>query len=64
LKPSDIDSPRPITPRRIGTLAHFSAQVGASWVTTSISPSGVRTATAQVREPRIITPSMTAWPPM
>ena len=29
----------------------------------SISPSGVRTATAQVVTPRIITPSSTAWPP-
>ena len=30
---------------------------------TSISPSGLRTATAQVETPRIITPSSTAWPP-
>src|SRR5689334_25418721 len=29
----------------------------------SISPSGLRTATAQVETPRIITPSSTAWPP-
>ena len=29
-----------------------------------MSPSGVRTATAHVVAPRIITPSMTAWPPM
>ncbi len=47
LKPSAIDSPRPMIPRMIGTLAQRSAQVGASWVTISISPSGVRTATAQ-----------------
>ena len=31
---------------------------------TSIEPSGMRTATAQVRSPRIITPSRTACPPM
>ncbi len=30
---------------------------------TSIRPSGVRTATAQTETPRIITPSSTAWPP-
>ena len=29
-----------------------------------MSPSSVRTATAQLDSPRIITPSMTAWPPM
>src|SRR4051812_42134319 len=32
--------------------------------TCAISPSGLRTATAQLRGPRIITPSRTAWPPM
>ena len=31
---------------------------------TSTSPSGLRTATAQVETPRIITPSSTAWPPI
>src|SRR6478752_434206 len=31
--------------------------------TCAISPSGFRTATAQLRGPRIITPSSTAWPP-
>jgi hypothetical protein len=51
-------------PRSIGTFAQRSAHVGASWVTISISPSGVRTATAHELAPRIITPSMTAWPPM
>src|SRR5436190_6490876 len=30
----------------------------------AISPSGFRTATAQLRGPRIITPSRTAWPPI
>src|SRR5690348_5423799 len=34
-----------------------------AWSTTATSPSGRRTATAQLRTPRIITPSMTAWPP-
>ena len=29
-----------------------------------MSPSGLRTATAQFDGPRIITPSRTAWPPM
>ena len=53
-----------MTPRTSGSFDHFSAHVGASCTASSISPSGVRTATAQVRGPRIITPSMTAWPPM
>src|SRR5262245_38986143 len=30
----------------------------------AISPSGLRTATAQLRGPRIMTPSRTAWPPI
>src|SRR5947199_2135845 len=33
------------------------------WWTCAISPSGLRTATAQLRGPRIITPSRTACPP-
>ena len=53
-----------MTPRISGNFAHRSAHVGASWVSISMSPSGVRTATAHVRSPRIMTPSMTAWPPM
>ena len=32
--------------------------------TSAISPSGLRTATAQLRGPRIMTPSRTAWPPI
>src|SRR5579862_3162719 len=32
--------------------------------TCAMSPSGVRIATAQLRGPRIITPSRTAWPPI
>ncbi len=62
--PSDIDSASAITPRTSGILAHFCAQFGASWVSISMSPSGVRTAIAQERSPRIMTPSTTAWPPM
>ena len=60
LNPSAMLSPRPMIPRMSGTFTQRSAHVGASWVTTSISPSGVRTATAQMRVPRIMTPSMTA----
>ncbi len=63
LKPSAIDSPSAMTPRTSGTFDHFSAQVGTSWISISMSPSGVRTATAHVRSPRIMTPSTTAWPP-
>ena len=62
--PSAIDSASAMTPRISGIFAHFSAQVGVSWVSISMSPSGVRTAIAQVRSPRIMTPSTTAWPPM
>ena len=62
--PSAIDSASAMTPRTSGIFDHFSAHVGASCVSISMSPSGVRTATAQVRSPRIITPSTTAWPPM
>ena len=40
----------------------FAQETSGSEVT-SISPSGLRTATAQVETPRIITPSSTAWPP-
>ena len=32
--------------------------------TSAISPSGLRTASAQFDGPRIITPSRTAWPPI
>jgi len=61
--PSCMDSTRVATPRARGTLAHFFDQAGASFTSVRISPSGVRTATAQVVAPRIITPSITAWPP-
>jgi len=33
------------------------------WCTSAMSPSGFRTATAQLDGPRIITPSRTACPP-
>ena len=62
--PSDIDSARFTTPRTSGLELYRSAQSGASWTSTSMSPSGVRTATAHVDSPRIMTPSTTAWPPM
>ena len=64
LKPSAIDSPSDMTPRTSGIFDQRSAQAGASWTSISMSPSGVRTATAHVCSPRIMTPSTTAWPPM
>src|SRR3954447_12291709 len=62
--PSDSDSARLTTPRTSGTLDQRSAHRGASCTSTSMSPSGVRTATAHAVSPRIITPSTTACPPM
>src|SRR4051794_15607132 len=62
--PRERDSARLTTPRTSGTLDQRSAQRGASWSSTSMAPSGVRTATAQAVSPRIITPSTTACPPM
>jgi hypothetical protein len=64
-KPIASDSPRAITPRMTGsrhTRWRFIGEV-TSRTTSSIPPSGVRTATAQHEGPRIITPSRTAWPP-
>src|SRR6266516_4719485 len=64
-KPIRSDSASATTPRITGQrsarlrLAH---ETSGSEVT-SISSSGLRTATAQVETPRIITPSSTAWPP-
>ena len=63
LKPRLSDSASAMTPRTMGTFVHRSAQSLASWTATSMPPSGLRTATAQVRSPRIMTPSTTAWPP-
>ena len=64
-KPIAIDSARAPTPRRIGTrqMRWRFAQGRSASDSTSIWPSGVRTATAQVETPRIITPSSTACPP-
>ncbi len=64
-KPIFIDSPRATTPRSTGSRQsrwRF-AQGTSDSELISISPSGVRTATAQIETPRIITPSSTAWPP-
>src|SRR3954451_24498072 len=64
-KPIFSDSARATTPRITGhrrtrwRLAHDTS--GSEL--TSMSPSGFRTATAQVETPRIITPSRTACPP-
>src|SRR3954454_6820110 len=65
-KPTARLSPSATTPRTIGRRSvQWRACSGsierATW---AISPSGLRTATAQWRGPRIITPSRTAWPPM
>src|SRR5829696_8442553 len=65
LKPIFIDSPRATTPRMIGSRQRrlrFAQGTSDSEVS-STAPSGLRTATAQVETPRIITPSSTACPP-
>src|SRR5438477_8606670 len=59
------DSASATTPRTTGTRStrlRFAHETTGSEVT-SVSPSGLRTATAQVETPRIITPSRTACPP-
>src|SRR5262245_34247213 len=64
-KPIFRDSARATTPRITGQRRirlRFAHETSGSELT-SISPSGVRTATAQVETPRIITPSSTACPP-
>ena len=61
-KPIFSDSASATTPRITGqrrTRWRFAQETIGSEVT-SISPSGLRTATAQVETPRIITPSSTA----
>src|SRR5947209_18722605 len=46
------------------SMSPSAASVGSSfWPSASCSGDGLRTATAQVETPRIITPSRTAWPP-
>src|SRR6266511_2866040 len=64
-KPILRDSTSATTPRITGTRRirwRFAQETTGSEVT-SMSPSGFRTATAQVETPRIITPSSTACPP-
>ncbi len=63
--PIAIDCPSTMMPRRNGF-----PRIGTRFTTESIScdsrwisPDGRRTATAQWSAPRIMTPSMTAWPP-
>src|SRR3989442_16012574 len=58
-------SPRAITPRTIGSGKKTWRAIAESIdrETCAISPLGVRTATAQLPGPRIITPSRTACPP-
>src|SRR6476661_5275828 len=64
-KPIFSDSASATTPRITGQrrIECFFSQDVSGEAVTSISPSGVRTATAQVETPRIITPSSTACPP-
>ena len=64
-KPIASDSPSAITPRITGRRQIRWRFIGdvMSRTTSSIAPSGVRTATAQHEGPRIMTPSRTAWPP-
>ena len=65
LNPMASDSPSAMTPRITGTRHSRRRFIGDSMscTTSSMSPSGVRTATAQLDGLRIITPSSTAWPP-
>src|SRR4051794_29392073 len=64
-KPMRSDSARATTPRITGTrrirLRFAHETTGSELICTW--PSGLRTATAHVETPRIITPSSTAWPP-
>ena len=63
--PIASDSPSAMTPRMIGRRQSFRRDIGEviSCTTSAMSPSCVRTATAQFEALRIITPSRTAWPP-
>ena len=63
--PYPRDSTRETTPRRKGffRMGYRSLMLPAGFRSTVISPLGLRTATAIFPGPRIITPSMTAWPP-
>ena len=63
--PMARDSTRATVPRRKGRfkMRKRSEMEFTFFISTSIFPSGVRTAVAACLGPRIITPSMTAWPP-
>src|SRR3954447_25590721 len=65
-KPIASDSPSATTPRTIGRGKNqwraIAERIG--WLTPAMPPPGVRTATAQLDGPRIMTPSRTAWPPI
>src|SRR3954447_4100764 len=64
-KPIFSDSASATTPRTTGSRKArcFLSHETSGYDSTAISPSGVRTATAHVETPRIITPSRTACPP-
>src|SRR5579884_1967838 len=63
-KPIASDSPSAITPRTTGSRNTGCRAIAESMgrATCAISPDGLRTATAQLPGPRIITPSRTACP--
>src|SRR5438876_12299976 len=65
-KPIASDSPSATTPRTTGIRNAQCRAIGEwiGWWTCAMSPSGLRTATAQLDGPRIITPSRTACPPI
>ena len=53
-----------MTPRTSGTLRTAPVKIGLrGCCRTATVPSGRRTATQTLRWPRIMTPSITAWPP-
>ena len=64
LMPRVRDSAKTRMPRKRGTLRSFpvAQEPRRSWCRW-MEPSGRRTAKAKCVRPRIITPSMTAWPP-
>src|SRR3954466_1930679 len=65
-KPIASDSPSATTPRTTGRRKNQCRAIAEliGWFTPAMPPPGVRTATAQLDGPRIITPSRTAWPPI
>src|SRR4051794_3947226 len=60
------DSRSTQTPRTKGSLRQGSSAAfpGKGYSSHAMAASGLRTATAQDAAPRIMTPSMTAWPPI